>query len=117
MKISFDSPTQFTDGSAIPSADPISYQVFIDTVTPPAKSYPVAAAAVAAATKNADGSLHITVDCLQGQAVGFTPVAGTTYYVAAADTVNSETSAESSPVATYTYNPTPEAPRNFSIAS
>lgn len=116
MKLSFDSPTKFTDDTAIPSADAITYTVLIDTVTPPVKSYPVAASAVAAATKNADGSLHITVDCLKGDAVGFTPVAGTTYYCAAEDAVNSVNSPETA-VLTYAYNPQPAQPGNFSVAS
>lgn len=115
MKIEFDSPLQFTDGASIPGADPIAYSVLIDTVTPPVKSYPVAASAIAAATKNADGSLHITVDCVKGDAVGFTPVPGTTYYCAAQDAVNSVNSAETA-ILSVAYNPTPAAPRNFSLA-
>jgi hypothetical protein len=122
MKVTFTSPLNFAGGAAIPAAiaATLAYTLFIDTVNPPAKSYPVDPAAVAAATKNADGSSTITVDCLKNQAVGFTPSPGTTYYIAVEDNVqeggNAVVSPES-PILTYTYELQPAAPGNFSVAS
>lgn len=122
MKLEFDSPLTYTDGATIDPtvAATLKYIAFIDTADPPVKSYPIAASAVAAGTKNANGSVHVTVDCAKGDAVGFTPVAGTAYYIAVQDQVTegSQTvlSAESA-VLSYTYEPAPSAPANFSIAS
>lgn len=116
MKLEFDSPLDYTDGTPIDPTALVSYTVFIDTVTPPAKSYPVAASAITAATANANGTKHVTVDCVKGDATGFKPVAGTTYYCAVEDSVNGVLSPES-PILSYTYAPAPNAPGNFTLAS
>ncbi|MDE2097492.1 MAG: hypothetical protein KGL39_09625 [Patescibacteria group bacterium] len=122
MKLEFDSPLDYTTGAAI---DPttlasLAYTVFIDTVNPPVKSYPVASSAVANATTNANGTKHITVDCVAGDATGFTPIPGTKYFCAVQDSVSEGgtpvLSAES-PVIEYTYDLTPTAPANFGVGS
>lgn len=122
MKLEFDSPLNYTDGAVI---DPVvaatmKYIVFIDTANPPVKTYPVSASAVAAGTKNANGSVHVTVDCVRGDATGFTPVPGTTYFVAVEDEVTEGAqtvlSAESQ-ILSVTYVQTPSAPQNFTVAS
>ena len=122
MKLEFDSPLDFTDGAVIPAdiAATMKYIVFIDTANPPVKSYPVAQSAVTGAVKNANGSYHVVVDCVKGDATGFTPVAGTTYHCAVQDSVmengTNVLSAES-PILSYTYEPVAAAPANFTIAS
>lgn len=121
MKLEFDSPLDYTDGTVIDPtvAATLKYIAFIDTANPPVKSYPIAQSAVTNGTKNANGSVHVVADCVKGDATGFVPVAGTTYYCAVQDSVieNGQTvlSAESN-ILSVTYEPSPAAPANFSIA-
>jgi|SRR5690242_2061627 len=122
MKFEFDSPLNYTDGTVIDStvAATMAYTIFVDTVTPPVKSYPVPASLVAAGTKNANGSVHVTVDCSKGELTGFTPVAGTTYYCAIEDSVvegGQKVLSPESPVITYLNVGVPQTPANFSVAS
>lgn len=123
MKLEFDSPLNFTDGDVIPAdiASTLAYTVFADTVSPPVQTFPVPAALVAAGTKNANGTVHVTIDLLKGDLTGFTPKPGATYFFAIKDSVKegSQTvdSAESAIVTATAPALTPEAPGNFSIAS
>lgn len=122
MKLTFTSPLKYVDGTAIDATvlASLTYQVFIDTVSPPVKSYPVAAAALSAAVVNADGTKTVTVDCVKGDATGFTPVLGTKYYCAVEDTVDENGNAVTSPssaVVAYTYEAQPSAPSGFTVAS
>lgn len=122
MKVTFTSPLDFVSGAAIPSGvlGTLAYTLFIDTVNPPQKSYPVAAAAIAAAKANTDGSLTITVDCEKGEATGFTPVAGTAYFIGIEDSVQeggTTVLSPESPILNYTYQPQPATPGNFSVGS
>lgn len=122
MKVTFTSPLDFASGAAIPAAvaATLAYTLFIDTVNPPVKAYPVDPAAVKAATPNADGSATVMVDCEKNEATGFTPVPGTTYFIAVQDSVQEGGSAvlsPESPILTYNYEPQPAAPGNFSVAS
>lgn len=115
MKISFSTPLKWSDGSAIgiPDAATETFKVFIDTVTPPVKSYSVPAANFAAATANADGSKQVTVDAAAD--LGLTVTPGVKYYVAAEDTVDGILSPETAILA-YVSSATPAAPGNFSVA-
>lgn len=104
-QISFNAPTTNTDGT--PITLPVSYVVSIDTVNPPAKAYPVPAAAVAAAVA---GKITVTFAEL-----GFTPVAGTTYYIDVDAAEGSNVSVDT-PAITYVYAPTPNPPTAFTVA-
>lgn len=122
MKLEFDSPLTYTDGVAIDPtvAATMAYTIFADTVNPPVKSYPVPAALVAAGTKNANGSVHVVVDVAAGQLPGFMPAPGVLYYFSIKDTVQENGAAVSSadaPVVSNTYQPVPQPPVNFSLAS
>lgn len=115
MKITFTTPIDYTDGTAIAAAAlaAATYAIFLDTITPPVKKYPVPAANLTAAVKQADGSFLVSVDTQKD--LGVTLVAGTTYYVAADDAVGGQLSAET-PVLTYAYAPVPNPPGNFTCA-
>lgn len=115
MKISFDTPLKYTDGSAIPAAAlaAASYIVFIDTVSPPVAKFPVPAANIAAATLNTDGTKHVIVDSVTDLKASLT--AGTKYYVSLEDSVGGTLSAMTG-ILTYTYAPVPEAPGNPTVA-
>lgn len=122
MKLEFDSPLDFVDGTAIDATTlaTLQYTAYIDTTTPPAKAYPVAASAVAKATKNANGTMHVTVDCVDGDATGFVPVLGTKYYCAISDQVTEAGEpvlGAESPILEYTYEAVPAAVGNFSVDS
>ena len=109
-QVSFAVPTTNTDGSTITGT--LTYNVFIDTVNPPVKSFAVPAAEIAAAVAGV-----ITATFAQ---LGFVPVNGTAYFagveaIEAEGTVN-ETSVMSSPIATFTYAVAPNAPTGFSVA-
>lgn len=112
MKIQFDTPLNGTDqnGDTIvltpAQIAALTYTVLLDTVTPPVKSYAVPASVVAAATTNANGSKHVTVDTITD--LGVTEVAGTTYY---AEVTDPTASAILSTVPTVT----PAAVANFSL--
>lgn len=115
MKITFTTPIDYTDGSAIAAAAlaAANYTVFVDTVNPPVKSYSVPAANLAAGVKQADGSLLVTVDAVIDLKAPL--VAGTSYFVAAEDTVSGQVSPETA-ILTVVYEPTPNSPGNFSAA-
>lgn len=121
MKLEFDSPLDYTDGTVIDPtvAATMAYTVFADTVNPPVKTFPVPAAIVAAGTKNANGTVHVTIDLLKGDLPGFTPAPGVLYYFSIKDTVQENGAAVSSadaPVVSSTYQPTPQVPANFTLA-
>ena len=101
-QFTFDVPTTNTDGSAVNL--PLTYNVLVDTVNPPIKSYAVPSADVAVA-----GLLTVTFASL-----GFAPVNGTTYFAAATATDTSGTSPLSN-IVTFTYTVTPSAPTNFLV--
>lgn len=117
MKIGFSTVLDWNDATSTPIAAAdlatATYTVFIDTVNPPVKSYPVPATAIAAGTPNADGSKQITVDAVKDLSLTLVPNA--TYYVAAEDSVDGKLSAETA-VLTYTNTVQPKSPGNFSVA-
>jgi hypothetical protein len=115
MKISFDTPKQYTDGTNIPAAAlaAAKYFVLIDTANPPVTSFQVPAAIVAAAVANPDGTKRLNVDAVKD--LGFNPTPGTPYFVEAKDSIGGVFSAATT-ILPYTYSPTPEAPANFSVA-
>lgn len=108
VKLTFTVPTQYDDGSPIAAADlaTAKYAVFLDTVTPPVKQYPVPPALL-----QTTGA--VTVDTAKD--LGITLVPGTTYYVAMDDSVSGQLS-DLTPVLKYTYAPKPNPPGNFSFA-
>lgn len=108
MKITFTVPTQYDDGTPIAAAElaTAKYAVFLDTVNPPVKQYPVPAALL-----QSTGS--VSVDTLKD--LGVTLVPGTTYFVAMDDAVNGQLS-DLTPVLTQIYTPKPNPPGNFSFA-
>lgn len=115
MKITFNTPLDYTDGTAIAAAAlaAANYTIFLDTVNPPVKAYVVPPANLAAAVKNPDGTNTVTVDAIKD--LGAPVAAGVTYFVAAEDTVSGAVSAET-PILTYTYAPQPNPPGNFTVA-
>ena len=118
MKIAFDTPLNGVDASGntvtLTAAQiaALTYTIFLDTVNPPVKTYPVPAADLAAATANANGSKHVTVNSTD---LGVTPVAGTTYYVAVQDSLGNAVSPES-PVLIYIDAITPGSVQNFTVS-
>lgn len=119
MKIAFDTPLAGTDstGAAVTltaaQEAALTFTVFVDTVNPPVKSYPVPAANITAATANANGSKRVTVDAVKD--LGLTIVAGTEYFVAVQDALGAAISAETT-VLTFTDVVTPGAPQNPTVA-
>lgn len=115
MKITFTTPIKNTDGSLVSDAEKaaLAYTVFFDTVNPPVKTYKVPAADLAAGTPNADGSETVTVDVEKD--LGIALVAGTTYFAGMTDAFGTQVSTETA-IVQVTYEPTPEAPGNFSVA-
>lgn len=95
-KVTITPPTTNTDGS--PITETLSYAVFIDTVNPPVKNFPVPAAAVT-------GSPFV-VTFTQ---LGFTPVPGTDYFAAVDCTDADGTSVESTSFS-FKYAVVPNAP-------
>jgi hypothetical protein len=108
MKITFTTPTQYDDGSPISAAGlaAAKYAVFLDTVTPPVKQYPVPPALL-------QSTGTITVDTTKD--LGVTLVPGTTYHVAMDDSVSGVLS-DLTAVLTFQYTPKPLPPGNFSFA-
>ncbi len=106
-KFTFTAPTTNADGSAIAAGETLSYNVLIDTISPPVKSYAVPAAEVATATNG-----NITVTFAQ---LGFVPVEGTTYYADVVAVNAAGTSAPSSGVS-FTYAVVPTAPSGFTVS-
>lgn len=104
-EVSFVATTTNTDGS--PITKPLSYTVFVDTVNPPVKSYPVPAANVGAAVSGV-----ITVTFVQ---LGFVPVATKDYYV---DVTATDTDGVSSPSASiqFGYSILPSAPTGLKVS-
>lgn len=113
MLISFTTATKNTDGSAITPAAVMKYILFIDTVNPPVKSYPVPDALVTSGITQPDGSKLVHVDAVKD--LGLAPTPGTTYFVAAEDSENGTLSAETG-IASVVYTPIPMAPGNFTVA-
>lgn len=118
MKIQFDTPIVGTDASGNPvnltaaQIAALTFNILLDTVTPPVKSYAVPANSLAAATANPNGSRHITVDAVNDLKVTLT--AGSTYYVAVIDALGNVVSAESA-VITYVDFITPGQVANFIV--
>jgi hypothetical protein len=102
--LTFTLPTQNTDGTPITKA--LSATAFIDTVTPPVKSFPVPAANIAAAAAGV-----VTVTFVE---LGFTPVAATDYFV---DVTVTDADGTSSPSASlqFGYSVVPKAPTSLKV--
>lgn len=118
MKITFTTPLTDTNGNALAAAAlaTATYLIFIDTVNPPLASFPVPQANLDAGVVNPDGSKTVVVDAVTD--LKFAPVDGTTYFVAAEDSVSGISSAESGAVQ-FTFKApviTPVAPGNLSVA-
>jgi len=116
MKIAFDTPLVGTDstGAAVTltptQVGELTYTVFVDTVNPPVKNYPVTLSKLTTApTANANGSQRVSVDAVKD--LGLTIVAGTEYFVAVQDALGTAISPET-PVLTFTEIVTPGAPQN-----
>lgn len=103
--ITFSLPTTNTDGSPITEA--LSATVFIDTVSPPVKSFAVPAANIAAAVAGV-----VTVTFAQ---LGFTPVKGTDYFADMSVTDADGTSALSN-LDSFKYAVVPAAPTGFTVS-
>lgn len=114
-KVTFNTPLTYSDGSTIPAAAlaAASYVLEIDTVNPPAKSFPVPAANVAAGVANPDGSKHVTVLFTEA---GFTPVPNVTYFVTAQSIVSGQSSVPSSPIAQFSNVVAPNPPTAVSVS-
>jgi len=119
MKIAFDTPLTGTDDAGnvgnLTAAQiaSLTFTAFVDTVNPPVKSYAVPAANVTAATTNANGSKHITVDAQADLKIALVP--GTTYYIGLKDSLGSNISPET-PILTWTdLVTTPSAPTGFTV--
>jgi hypothetical protein len=119
MKIAFNSPLTGTDptGAAVTLSpadiDALTYTIFLDTVNPPVKTYPVPVANVAAGVANTDGSHRITVDAIKDLNVAV--LNNQTYYVAIEDQEGNAISPESA-ILTYVYKVTPGPVGNPSVA-
>ena len=100
-EIQFQESTTYTDGTTIPAGTPLAYNLLIDTVNPPVKSYPVPAANVAAAVAGL-----VTVKFTD---VGFTPTYNTPYFAAATEATGTAVSADSN-VFPFTQVVPPSAP-------
>jgi hypothetical protein len=107
-QVTFVAPTTYNDGATpLPTPDALSFNVLIDTVNPPVKSYPVPAAQ----TPSTPGAT-VTVTFAQ---LGFTPVGNTTYWASATATDAAGTSTETAPVS-FLYELAPAAPTGFVVA-
>jgi hypothetical protein len=100
-KVTIQAPTTNNDGS--PITLPLTYTVFIDTVNPPVKSYPVPAAEITT------GAFVVTFAQL-----GFTPVPGTDYNATVDCSDTNGTSLMSADVS-FAYGVVPNAP-TFTIS-
>lgn len=118
MKIQFDTPLTGTDASGNPvtltaaQIAALSFNVLIDTVTPPVKGYAVPTTVMQAATTNANGSKHVTLDAVLD--LKLTLTAGSTYYVAITDTLGNVVSPETA-ILTYVDFITPGQVTNFTV--
>jgi hypothetical protein len=119
MKIQFDTPLTGTDQSGdtvtltAAQESALTYTIFVDTVNPPVKSYPLPSSLATPPMTNANGSRHYTVDAVKD--LGITLVPGTTYYIAIEDALGTAVSPETA-VLTYTDVVTPSAPQNPTVA-
>jgi hypothetical protein len=104
-QLSFSVPTTNDDGSAI--SEPLSFVAFIDSVSPPVKSYPVPAANVAAAVGG--------VITAKFSELGFAPVKGTDYFVDVTATDADGTSAPSA-ILGFAYSVVPNAPTGLKVS-
>ncbi|MDE2104016.1 MAG: hypothetical protein KGL39_42660 [Patescibacteria group bacterium] len=102
-EITFVAPTQNTDGSSI--AEPLSYNVYIDTVQPPAKVYP----SPAGTPSTPGASITLTF-----AALGFTPTPNTKYYVDV-ESVDADGVSTPSASVSFTYAPAPNAPTGLTV--
>jgi hypothetical protein len=103
-EVQFTVPTTNTDGS--PITLPLTFPVYIDTVTPPVKQYTV---------PSGDAAVSGVITATFTQ-IGFTPVNGTVYYAAAA-AVDSTGASALSNIVQFTYEaPLPSAPTGFTVA-
>lgn len=120
MKIYFDTPLVGTDASGSPvtltpaQIAALTFNILIDTVNPPVKSYAVPPANLTNATTNADGSKHVTVDAVNDLKITLT--AGSTYYVGVTDALGNKVSAETA-VISYVDFITPGQVANFTVSS
>jgi len=106
-EISFKESTTYADGSPIPAGTPLTYNLLIDTVNPPLKSYSVPAANVAAAVGGT-----ITVKFTD---IGFVPLYNVPYFVAATEATGTAVSADST-VVSFTQVIPPAAPTGLVVA-
>lgn len=119
MLIEFDTPLTGTDPAGntvnLSATDvaALTYTIFLDTVNPPVKTYAVPAANVQAATANANGSKHVTVNAVNDLKLTLTNNA--TYYVAIEDQEGNAISPETA-VITYVYKVTPGPVTNPTVA-
>src|ERR1700729_2052393 len=102
--VSFNVPTTNIDGT--PITETLSYNVLIDTVSPPLKSYPVPAAQIAAAVAGV-----VTVTFVE---LGFTPVNKIPYFVTAVAADSDGTSGDAN-IATFINTPLPNAPTRLTV--
>lgn len=119
MIIQFDTPLVGTD----PGGNPVTltpaqnaaltFNILVDTVNPPVKSYPVPAANLSAATLNANGSRHVKVDAVNDLKVTLT--GGATYYVDITDALGNAVSTATA-VITYVDTITPGQVANFTVS-
>ena len=89
-KFTIAESTTYTDGSAIPAGTVLAYDILVDTVNPPVKSFPVPAANVAAA---ASGLITVLFTD-----IGFVPVPNTPYFADATEATGAAVSAPSNAV-------------------
>lgn len=104
-QLQFSVPTTNTDGSAI--VEPLSFTAFIDSISPPIKSFAVPAANVTAAVGGV-----VTVTFAQ---LGFAPVKGTDYFVDVTATDADGTSAPSA-ILGFAYSVVPNAPTGLKVS-
>lgn len=113
-KFTFTTPTQYSDGTPISAADlaALTYELLIDTVTPPVKAFPVPAANIAAGTANADGSKTVTALFTD---VSFVPQDNVTYYATAADSLGTLASGDAN-IVSFKNGVAAKPPGNFTVA-
>ena len=104
-QVSFNVVTTNVDGS--PLTETVTYELFIDTVNPPVKVYPVPAAIAAAPVAGV-----ITVPF---SAIGFVGTPKTTYYIDAVATDADGNSPPSTPIS-FVYATTPAAVTGLKVS-
>jgi hypothetical protein len=119
MKIQFDTPLTGTDASGTSvTLTPaqiagLTFNVLIDTVNPPVKSYAIPAQNLTAATTNPNGSKHVMVDAVNDLKITLT--AGSTYYIGITDALGNQVSTETA-VISYVDVITPGQVANFTVS-